>query len=49
LEFAIEPNGRVVLIPATVDVSELKGMLAPAPRRLSLEQIDNVIRKRRHA
>jgi antitoxin PrlF len=48
LEFAIEPNGRVVLIPATVDVSELKGMLAPAPRRLSLEQIDNVIRKRRH-
>jgi antitoxin PrlF len=46
LEFAIEPNGRVVLIPATVDVSELKGMLAPAPRRLSLKQIDNAIRKR---
>jgi AbrB family looped-hinge helix DNA binding protein len=49
LEFTIEPSGRVVLIPATVDVSELKGMLAPAPRRLSLEQIDNAIRKRRHA
>jgi hypothetical protein len=29
-----------------VDVSELKGMLAPAPRRLSLKQIDNAIRKR---
>ncbi|HEV3111431.1 MAG TPA: type II toxin-antitoxin system PrlF family antitoxin [Candidatus Binataceae bacterium] len=46
LEFVVEPDGKVVLVPATVDIAELKGMLAPAPRRMSLEEMEQTIRKR---
>jgi antitoxin PrlF len=46
VEFVVEPDGKVVLVPATVDASELKGFLAPAPRRVSLEEMDAAIRKR---
>lgn len=46
VEFVVEPDGKVVLIPATVDVSELKGLLAPAPRRVSLEEMEATIRRR---
>lgn len=46
LEFVVEPDGKVVLVPATVDIVELKGMLAPAPRRVSLEEMERAIRKR---
>jgi AbrB family looped-hinge helix DNA binding protein len=46
LEFIVEADGKVVLMPATVDVSELKGLLAPAPRRVSLEEMDAAIRMR---
>ena len=45
LEFLVEPDGRVILVPATVDVMELKGLLAPAPRRVSVEEMDIAIRK----
>lgn len=46
VEFIVEADGRVVLVPATVDVRELKGLLAPAPRRVSLEEMKAAIRKR---
>jgi antitoxin PrlF len=46
VEFIVEPDGKVVLVPATVDVSELKGLLAPAPRRVTLEEMEMAIRKR---
>ncbi|MHB8382188.1 MAG: AbrB/MazE/SpoVT family DNA-binding domain-containing protein [Candidatus Binataceae bacterium] len=46
IQFIVEDDGKVVLVPATVDVSELKGLLAPAPRRVSLEAMDAAIRKR---
>ncbi len=46
VEFIVEPDGKVVLVPATVDVKELKGLLAPAPRRVSLEEMKAAIRKR---
>ncbi len=46
VEFVVERDGRVVLIPATVNASELKGLLAPAPRRVSLEEMDAAIRER---
>jgi antitoxin PrlF len=46
IEYVVEADGKVVLLPATVDVSALKGLLAPAPRRLSLDEIDAAIRKR---
>lgn len=46
IQFIVEEDGKVVLVPATVDVSELKGLLAPASRRVSLEAMDAAIRKR---
>jgi antitoxin PrlF len=46
IEFVVEQDGRVVLVPATVDVRELKGLLAPAPRRVSLEEMEAAVRKR---
>jgi AbrB family looped-hinge helix DNA binding protein len=46
VEFIVEADGRVVLAPETVDVTELKGLLAPAPRRVSLEAMQDAIRKR---
>ena len=45
IEFVVEPDGWVVLVPATVDVNELKGLLAPAPRRVTLARMDAAIRK----
>ena len=46
LEFLMEPDGRVILVPATVDVADLKGLLAPAPRRVSIEEMDDTVRER---
>jgi antitoxin PrlF len=46
IEFVVEADGKVVLVPATVHVSELEGLLAPAQRKLSLEEMDAAIRKR---
>ena len=46
MEFIVEPDGRVILVPATVDVSELEGLLAPAPRPVTLEEMEAIIRKR---
>jgi AbrB family looped-hinge helix DNA binding protein len=46
LEFLVELDGRVILVPATVDVADLKGFLAPAPRRVSIEEMDAAVRKR---
>jgi AbrB family looped-hinge helix DNA binding protein len=46
VEFLVEKDGKVVLVPATVDVRELKGCLAPAPRRVSLDDMEAAIRKR---
>jgi AbrB family looped-hinge helix DNA binding protein len=46
IEFVVEADGKVVLVPVTVDVRELKGLLAPAPRRVSIEDMDRAIRRR---
>ncbi|HEX6567235.1 MAG TPA: type II toxin-antitoxin system PrlF family antitoxin [Chthoniobacterales bacterium] len=46
IEFVVEADGKVVLVPATVPVSELEGLLAPAARRVSLDAMDAAIRKR---
>lgn len=46
VEYVIEPDGRVVMLPATVDASQLEGMLAPPPRRVTLEEMRAAIRKR---
>jgi AbrB family looped-hinge helix DNA binding protein len=44
LEFVLQPDGRVLMIPATVDVHDLKGILPKPKRKLSLDDIDRVIR-----
>jgi hypothetical protein len=44
LELIVERDGKMVLVPATVDVSELKGLLAPAPRQVKLEGMEAAIR-----
>ena len=46
LEFFVERDGTVRLVALNVDVASLEGLLAPAPRRASLRQIDRAIRKR---
>jgi AbrB family looped-hinge helix DNA binding protein len=46
IEFVVEKDGKVRLVPLNVDIASLKGLLAPAPRRASLEEMDAAIRKR---
>jgi antitoxin PrlF len=46
IEFVVEADGKVVLVPATVPVSQLEGLLAPAPRRVPLAAMEAAIRKR---
>ena len=46
LGFFIGRDGKVVLEPMTVDVRELDGLLAPAPRRLTVEEMNEAIRDR---
>ena len=46
IEFVVEAGGMVVLVPATVPVSELEGLLAPAPRKVPLKDMDAAIRER---
>ena len=46
IEFVIERDGRVVLTPKNIDVRQLRGMLGPARRHLTIEQMDEAIRSR---
>lgn len=46
VEFVVDEDGRVVVLPATVDASELAGMLKPPSRAVSVEEMNRVIRKR---
>ena len=46
VEYVVEGDGKVILRPAIVDISELKGLLAPAPRRMSVEEMNATIRER---
>jgi len=46
IEFVIQRDGKVVLAPKNVDVRQLRGMLGPVRRRLTIEQMDEGIRSR---
>lgn len=46
MEFILEENGRVVLVPAVVDVRDLKGILPPPRKPVTIEKMKKVIRKR---
>jgi len=46
LEFVIDEDGRVLVLPASIDASELAGMLKSPVRRVSVEDMNRAIRKR---
>lgn len=46
LEFVVEEDGRVVLLPATIDAAELAGILKAPSRPVSVEAMNRAIRKR---
>lgn len=46
LEFVIDEDGRVLVLPASIDASELAGMLKPPVRPVSVEDMNRAIRKR---
>ena len=46
LEFLLQDDGQVVLVPATVDVAELEGMLPPPAKPVTVEAMKRAIRQR---
>ena len=46
LEFVIDEDGRVLVLPASIDASELAGMLKPPVRPVSVEDMNRAVRKR---
>jgi AbrB family looped-hinge helix DNA binding protein len=46
LEFVIDEDGRVLVLPASIDAAELAGMLKPPARQVTVEDMNRVIRKR---
>lgn len=47
VEFIIQDDGSVVLVPATVDVADLEGVLPKPKAPVSLADMEAAIRKRR--
>jgi antitoxin PrlF len=45
IEFHVQADGKVVLRPLNVDILEYKGMLGRPRRRVSIDQMDEAIRK----
>ncbi len=45
LDFIIEEDGRVVVLPASVDASELTGMLKAPTKPVSVAEMNQAIRK----
>jgi antitoxin PrlF len=46
LEFVIDEDGRVLVLTASIDVSELAGILKSPARPVSVEAMKRAIRKR---
>ncbi len=46
LEFVKWENGKVMLIPATSDISELKGFLPRPKKTVSIKEMNMAIKKR---
>jgi AbrB family looped-hinge helix DNA binding protein len=43
LEFQVDRQGRVWVVPATQDILKLRGLLAPVGRARTLEEMDEAI------
>lgn len=46
LEFVIDEDGRVLVLPASVDASELAGILKRPARSVTVTEMNQAIRKR---
>ncbi len=46
VEFLVQDDGSVVMVPATVDVGELEGVLTKPKAAISLADMEEAIRKR---
>jgi len=46
LEFVIDEDGRVLVLPASIDAAELAGVLKPPARPVTVEDMNRAIRKR---
>ena len=46
IQFVIEEDGRVVLVPASFDAADLAGILPRPKRAVSLEEMESAIRRR---
>jgi AbrB family looped-hinge helix DNA binding protein len=46
VEFVVDEDGRVVMFPATVDAAELAGILRRPSRPVTVEAMNQAIRKR---
>ena len=46
VEFVVREDGTALMVPATVHVSDLEGILEPPKKPVSLEDIDKAIRRR---
>ncbi len=46
LEFVIDDDGRVLVLPASIDASELAGILKPPAQPVSVADMNRAIRRR---
>lgn len=46
VEFVMDEDGRVVVLPATLDAAELAGILKAPPKPVTIEAMNQAIRKR---
>ncbi|MES9856069.1 MAG: AbrB/MazE/SpoVT family DNA-binding domain-containing protein [Sedimenticola sp.] len=47
VEFFLDEQGHLEIIPVTSSVKKLKGMVPPPKKALSLEEMDDAIRNRK--
>jgi len=46
IEFVVREDGTALMVPATLPVTSLRGILPPPAKPVSLEEMDRVIRRR---
>ena len=46
VEFVVRDDGTALMVPATVPVASLRGMLPPPSKPVTLDEMDRVIRRR---
>lgn len=46
IQYFVEPDGRVSLLPKTLSVKDLKGVLPKPSKTVSIEEMDEAVRRR---